>query len=138
MESSAQQKMQDTYKAATGTGWTVFAAIMFLISGVFHVVDGIAALAKSDYLANTQLFANIEFWGVVWLIIGGLALFTGYGLLTGSEVARLIGVGLASLSIITQLMFINANVWWALVVIAIDFMILYALIVKAESAQPAG
>jgi hypothetical protein len=132
MESSAQQKMQDTYEAATGTGWVVFAAIMFMISGIFHVVDGIAALANSRYLADIPLFANLEFWGVVWLIIGGLAIFAGYAILGGSEAGRLIGVGLASLSLITQLMFIAANPWWSITVIAIDFLILYALIVKAE------
>jgi hypothetical protein len=132
MESSAQQRMQDTYRSATGTGWVVFAAIMFMISGVFHVVDGIAALANSRYVDDIPLFANLDFWGVVWLIIGGLALFAGYAILAGSETGRIIGIALASLSLITQLMFIEANPWWAIVVITIDFIILYALIVKAE------
>jgi hypothetical protein len=130
--SSAENRMQDTYRAATGTGWITFAAIMFLISGIFHVIDGIAALANSDYLLNEIFFANLEFWGVVWLIIGGLALYAAWAILARSEAGRIIGIGLASLSIITQLMFIAANPWWAIVVITIDFFILYALIVRGD------
>jgi hypothetical protein len=127
-------QLQQTYKAATGTGWITFAAIMFLVSGTFHVIDGIAALSKSHYFADDGLFANLDFWGVVWIIIGALALFAGYGLLSGMESARVIGIALAGLSILSQLLFVYAVPWWSLVVIAIDFMILYALIVKADEA----
>jgi hypothetical protein len=127
-------QLQQTYRAATGTGWITFAAIMFLVSGTFHIIDGIAALSKSHYFADDGLFANLDFWGVVWIIIGGLALFVGYGLLSAMESARIIGIGLAGLSILSQLLFVYAVPWWSLVVIAIDFMILYALIVKADDA----
>jgi hypothetical protein len=137
MDSSAQKKMQETYQAATGTGWVVFAAIMLMISGVFHVIDGISALANSRYLSDDGLFANLDFWGVVWLIIGGLALFAGYAILGGSESGRIIGIAVASLSLVAQLMFILSNPWWSLVVITIDFIILYALIVKAEPVRTA-
>ena len=126
------ENVQDTYKAATGTGWVTFAAILFLISGTFHVIDGIAALAKNDQLSkNGELFANLTFWGVVWLIIGGLALYAGYALLSGSG-GRAVGIFLASVAIIGQLMFLNANPFWALIMIAMWFMILYALIVQGK------
>jgi hypothetical protein len=127
---NVEARMQDTYKAATGTGWTTFAAIMFMISGVFHIIDGIAALAKNNQLGHYQLFWNLTFWGVVWLVVGALALYVGYALLSGSGAGRGIGIFLASLGIIAQLMFVNTNTSWALVMIAIWFMVIYALIVK--------
>jgi hypothetical protein len=132
-------KMQDTYKAATGTGWITFAAILFLITGTFHVIDGISALSKAHVFSQRQfgggegLFANLTFWGIVLLIIGGLALYAGYALLSGSG-GRGVGIFLASLGIIAQLMFITAQPWWALVMIAMWFMIIYALIVRGEEA----
>jgi hypothetical protein len=124
------QRMQDTYKAATGTGWITFAGVMFFIYGTFHIIDGIAALSTNNQIQHAQLFWNLKFWGVVWLIFGVLGLYAGYGILSGSGGARAIGIVLASVNVIGQLMFINATQWWGVVLITIDFMILYALIVK--------
>ena len=136
--SNYEQRMQDTYSAATGTGWFTFAAILFLVSGTFHVIDGIAALSKSHVYGDYGLFANIRFWGVVMLIIGGLAIFAGYALLNRMESGRVIGIFLSSLGIIAQLMFLSANPLWALIMIAIWLMILYALIVRGdEYTRPA-
>jgi hypothetical protein len=131
--------MQDTYKAATGTGWVTFGAILFLVAGTFHVIDGISALSKANVFnqgvnAGEGLFANLTFWGIVYLIIGGLAIYAGYALLSGTGGGRGIGIFLASLGILINLMFLTAAPFWALVLIAMWFMILYALIVQGEEA----
>jgi len=125
-----ETKMQDTYAAATGTGWLTFAGIMFLITGTFHVIDGISALSKAHVYGDKGLFANLTFWGIVLLVLGGLALYAGYAVLNRTGGGRAVGIFLASLGIIAQLMFLSANPFWALVMIAIWFMILYALIVQ--------
>lgn len=126
------ENVQDTYKAATGTGWVTFAAILFLIGGVFHIIDGIAALAKNNQLSqHGQLFFNLTFWGVVWLIVGALALYAGYALLSGTG-GRSIGIFLASLAIIGELMFLNVYPFWSLIMCALWFMIIYALIVQGQ------
>ena len=121
-----------TARAATGTGWATFAGVFFLVAGTFHVIEGIAALSKSRYLVAQVLFANLEFWGVVLLIVGGLGIFAGYAILSRQEVGRVLGIALASLGIVVQLMFANTNVTWALVMIAVYMAILYGLIVKGE------
>jgi hypothetical protein len=126
-----------TAKAAVGTGWATFAGVFFLIAGSFHVIDGIAAISKSRYLLNQVLFANIEFWGVVLLIVGGLGVFAGWAILSGQESGRVIGIALASVGILVQLMFVAANPWWALVMIAVYMIILYGLIARGdEVAHP--
>ena len=120
-----------TAKAAMGTGWAAFAGVFFLIAGTFHVIDGISALSKSNYLSETVLFANIEFWGVVLLIVGGLGIFAGWAILSGQESGRVIGIVLASLGIIVQLMFLSQPTW-SLVMVAVYMIILYGLIVKGH------
>ncbi len=135
MDSSAQQRMPKPYDPALGSGWTVFAAVIFLVHGVFYVVDGFAAIFNSHYFTDDGLFANLDFWGVVWIILGCLAIYTFYALLSGLESGRIIGIFLASLSLFTQLLFIYGNPW-SLVVIAIDLVLLYALIVKTEPTEP--
>jgi hypothetical protein len=131
----AEARMQDTYAAATGTGWVTFAAILFLITGTFHIIDGIAALSKANefHYGSKGLFANLTFWGIVLLIIGGLALYAGYALLSRTGGGRSIGIFLASLGIIGQLLFLSAQPWWALVMITLWIIIIYALIVQGEA-----
>ena len=74
-----------TARAATGTGWATFAGVFFLVGGTFHVIEGIAALSKSRYLFAQVLFANLEFWGVVLLVLGCLGIFAGYAILSLQE-----------------------------------------------------
>jgi hypothetical protein len=124
-----------TARAATGTGWATFAGVFFLVAGTFHAIEGIAALSKSRYLFAQVLFANLEFWGVVLLIVGGLGMFAGYAILSRQEIGRVLGIALASLGIVVQLMFANTNVTWALVMIAVYMAILYGLIVKGEETS---
>jgi hypothetical protein len=121
-----------TARAATGTGWAAFAGVFFLVAGTFQVIEGIAALSKSRYLFAQVLFANLEFWGVVLLIVGGLGIFAGYAILSRQEVGRVLGIALACLGIVVQLMFANTNGTWAIVMIAVYMVILYGLIVKGE------
>ena len=121
-----------TARAATGTGWAAFAGVFFLVAGTFQVIEGIAALSKSRYLFAQVLFANLEFWGVVLLIVGGLGIFAGYAILSRQEIGRVLGIALASLGIVVQLMFANTNGTWAIVMIAVYMVILYGLIVKGE------
>jgi hypothetical protein len=62
-----------------GAGWVVFAATLFMILGVFNVIDGIVALAEDDnFVADELFFGGLAFWGVVMLLIGLLQLFTAY------------------------------------------------------------
>jgi hypothetical protein len=66
------------------------------------------------------------------LVLGGLGIFAGYAILSLQEVGRVLGIALASVGIVVQLMFINANASWGIVMIAVYMAILYALIVKGE------
>lgn len=128
-------RASSTARAATSTGWAGFAGVFFLVAGTFHVIEGIAALSKSRYLFAQVLFANLEFWGVVLLVLGGLGIFAGYAILSLQETGRVLGIALAAVGIVVQLMFINANAWWGIVMIAVYMAILYGLIVKGEETR---
>jgi hypothetical protein len=124
-----------TARAATGTGWATFAGVFFIVAGTFHVIEGIAALSTSKYLVDWVFFANLEFWGVVLLVLGGLGIFAGYAILSLQKTGRVLGIALAAVGVVVQLMFINANVWWGIVMIALYMAILYGLIVKGEETR---
>jgi hypothetical protein len=130
--SNYEQKAQETFSAATASGWVTFGGYLFFVVGIFHVIDGIAALSKAHVYADYGLFANIRFWGVVILIIGGLGIFAGYAILMRQEMGRVIGIILAGIGILAQLMFASANEFWALIMVAMWIAILYALIVHGD------
>jgi hypothetical protein len=130
--SNYEQKAQETFTAATGSGWVTFGGYLFFVVGIFHVIDGIAALSKSHVYKDYGLFANIHFWGVVLLIIGGLGIYAGYAVLDRQPTGRVLGIILAGIGILAQLMFSSANEFWALIMVAMWSMILYALIVHGN------
>jgi len=140
--SNYEQKAQETLTAATGSGWVTFGGYLFFVVGIFHVIDGVAALARAHTFApgalGDGLFANIRFWGVVMLIIGGLGIFAGYSILNRQESGRVIGIVLAGLGILAQLMFSTANEFWALIMVAMWIAILYALIVHGDEFSRSG
>jgi hypothetical protein len=138
--SNYEQRMQETYAAAMGTGWAAFAGVMLLAAGAWAVIEGIALLAKNNHLAG-GLFWGRPFWGVVFLIVGGVTLYAGFGLLTRMPGARAIGVLAALAGMIAQLLWSAglgpANTTWSLVVVAIDILLVYALVARGEGATKA-
>jgi hypothetical protein len=137
--SNYEQRMQETYAAAMGTGWAAYAGLMLLAGGAWSVIEGIALVSKNNHLAG-GLFWGRPFWGVVFLIVGGVTLYGGFGLLTKIPGARAIGVLGAVASIVAQLLWAaglsGANTTWTLVVVAIDLILLYVLVARGEGAAP--
>ena len=58
------------------SNWLDFACIILALAAVrFNVIDGIAAIRDSSYVANQVLFANLHAWGWFFLAWGVLQLF---------------------------------------------------------------
>ena len=131
--------MSDT-RTTGWTGWVVFAGVVLLISGIFSVVQGLAALIGPDtcyVLTSGSLWLmDVAGWGWWNLIIGVLLVLTALALFAGQTWARVIAVILAVLSAVGQLLLIPAQPWWALIVIAIDVLVIYALIVHGRELRP--
>lgn len=135
--SNYEQRMQDTYSAAMGVGWAAYAGLLLLASGAFDVIGGIALIAKNNRL-DTGLFWGRPFWGVVFLIVGGITLYAGFGVLTKIPGARAIAVLITIVSGFAALLWgagaAPANTTWVLVGIAVDLLILYGLVARGEGA----
>jgi hypothetical protein len=120
-------------------GWVVFAGIMMIMLGAFQVIEGLVALFDQGYylVAPSGLVLSVDYntWGWTHLIIGVLALATGIGLIAGNMLARVVGVILAVLSAILNLVFIAAYPVWSTVVIAIDVIVIYAIVVHGRELK---
>jgi len=53
---------------------------------------------------------------------------TGIGLFTGSVLARTVAVVVAMISIILSFLWLPYHPWWSLLIIAFDFVVIWALI----------
>src|SRR5205814_395759 len=86
-----------------GYGWVSFAGIMLILVGFFNMIDGIAAIANSNYIANQLLFANLDAWGWFFLIWGVLQVCAGFALFAGAGWAVWVGVLTAFVNAFSQL-----------------------------------
>ena len=132
--------------ASTGwTGWVRFAGVILIINGVFSGLQGLVAITGPDtyYLATPgSLFIfDAKGWGWWNLALGVLLILTAVALFSGAMWARVVGVVIAGVSAVVQLMLIPAQPWWSVIVIAMDVLIIYAIIahgeeLKAEQSPP--
>ena len=121
------------------TGWVVFASFMMFLLGAFQAVQGLVALFDDGFYlvtsGNLVVDVNYNVWGTVHLLLGVLLILTGAGVLTGNLAARTIGVILAGLSALANLLFIEAYPFWSIIIITVDVLVIYALTVHGRELK---
>ncbi|MEI7033694.1 DUF7144 family membrane protein [Streptomyces pratensis] len=111
-------------------GGTMFAGLLLFVDGVLGVLKGIAGIATNDVyrVIDDYVFKfSVTSWGWVHLILGVVLILVGLGILKGAAWARGAGVGLASLNLIANFMWLPYTPVWAIVTIAIDVFVIWAL-----------
>ena len=109
---------------------SVFAALVMIMAGFFHAVEGLAALLGTEiYAVGVQyLFSfDVMVWGWIHLVVGVLLMAAGFAMQTRRLWARSVGIVFASLSMIASFLFIPYYPVWSLLIIALDFFIIWAL-----------
>jgi hypothetical protein len=114
-----------------GFGWLLFAATMLGLGGILSILDGIMALSKSSFFAANShyVFSDLRTWGWIMLIVGALLIIAAMGVFSGSGFARWFGIFAASISLIAHFSAAQAYPFWALIVITLDILVIYALAV---------
>ena len=89
-EQASQSAFQPA-PSARPAGWVVgmsaFAVVMMVMIGIFHVVEGLAALFTNEvYLVGVQYVFSFDLstWGWVHLLLGILVIAAGVGVRTGT------------------------------------------------------
>jgi hypothetical protein len=121
------------------TGWVVFASFMMFLLGSFQAIQGLVAIFDDTYYGVTEsgLVVSLDYttWGWVHLILGVLLILSGAGVLAGNLAARSVGVLLATLSAVANLLFIAAYPIWSVVIITVDVLVIYALTVHGREMR---
>jgi hypothetical protein len=111
-------------------GWTHFASMMMILIGVFHALAGLIAIVDDKFYVATRKYV-FEFdatqWGWIHLILGIVLVIAGGYLLTGSVVARTIGVIMALISAVVGFAWLPYSPVWGVIFIAIAVSVIWAL-----------
>jgi hypothetical protein len=127
--------------ASGWVGWTLFAAVIMLLVGGFHVIQGLVALFKDDYyvVGTSGLVLNVSYtaWGWIHIVGGVIVVAAGIALLSGKMWARVLGTAMACVSAIVNVGFLAAYPIWSAMVIAMDVAIIMALTVHGSAIKDA-
>jgi hypothetical protein len=121
-------------------GWIGFASIMMMIGGFLWIVVGLVAAFNDQWVVlggDAALILDVSGWGWLHMILGVLALIGGYLLMRGSMFGRIVAVLLVSVSMIVNFVWLPVYPIWSIVIIAIDVLVLYAVIVHGKEMKDA-
>ncbi|MEZ7005232.1 hypothetical protein [Streptomyces sp. AD55] len=116
-------------------GGVVFAGVLLLLNGILSVLQGVAAISENDVYARVGTYVyelDLTGWGVIHVVLGAVLILTGWGLLRDMAWARVVGIVLASLSLIAEFLFLPYAPVWSIVMMAIDVFVIWALASRHE------
>jgi hypothetical protein len=119
-------------------GWVWFAAVMLIMNGAFSALYGLVALFDDKYYGvspNGLLVFDLTGWGWALLIFGIVSVLAGSALLSGATWARVVAVVVAAINAIGHMAFASAYPVWALIVIVIDVLVIWAVIAHGEEIR---
>jgi hypothetical protein len=122
---------RDEAPSGLALGFTIVAAAFMMVSGLLAFFEGLAALIRGSFFVVSPNYAfslSATGWGIIHLILGVLVFAAGVALFTDKLWARITGVVLASFSAIANFVFLPYYPVWAIVMIAIDMFIIWALL----------
>jgi hypothetical protein len=136
---AANEKWEDNVVATDRTrrsGWITFAGVAALIAGAYNALSGIAALSDDDTLtaqAQEVLYGvDLTAWGWFWLIVGLVQLLAGVLILQRNMWGLWLGVAIACLSALMTVLVMFVFPLWAIAVLTIDFLVLFALLTESD------
>jgi len=128
-------------RTSAWSGWIGFAGWLMIVIGVLDFFEGLIAVIRSEYYvltANQIIVFDSTTWGWLTLLWGILLVFIGWGLLSRSGWARWVSIVALTITIIEQLLYFGSAAYplWALTVLTLSIVVLYALIVRWDEVAP--
>ena len=116
-------------------GVSVFAGTLMVLIGILHAIQGVVALVNDTFFvvgAKWTFSFDVTTWGWAHLLIGIIVAFAGFFVFRGAVWARTVGVLLAVVSAVVNFTWLPYYPVWALVVIALDVLVIWALTIHGR------
>ena len=131
--------MEQGMRERTGfVGWIFFAGFMMILIGTLNAIYGLVALLNDEWVVwgnRGAVLLDITAWGWVHLLLGLVVVLAGIGVMTGNLAARIVAVVVVGVSLVVNFAAIPVYPVWSLVVIAIELLVLWALIVHGREMK---
>ena len=104
------------------------------------MLAGLAGTINPDTFVVTKdnlLKVSTTTWGWWHLIVGAIVFFSGFGVFTGNVLARTIGMIATIVSMISAFVYMPIYPVWGILIVAMDFAIIWALTVHGRDIQKA-
>jgi hypothetical protein len=99
-----------------------------------NLIDGIASVQDSKFFVNgaTFILSDLNTWGWVLIATGVVQAGAAIGVWMKKSAVRWVGVTIAALNAIVQMMFISAYPAWALTLFTLDILVIYGLVAHGD------
>ena len=128
-----------TYDTHRRVASTSFAAVLLIVVGVFHVLQGFAAIfSDGDFTTAKGYFLGSDGskWGWFHLALGVAAVAAGVALRQRAEWARGVAVLVATVSMFAAFLWIPYSPVAALVILGLDFFVMWAAFADLDRNAP--
>ncbi|MFF0224281.1 hypothetical protein [Streptomyces sp. NPDC004629] len=135
-------RTQRGQSATAVSGASLAAGAMMTLSGALSILMGVSGVAQDTLFATSAGYTywfDLTTWGVIHLVIGVVLLVAGLGVLADKSWGRGVGAAMAATSLITQFMLVPHYPAWAIPMMTLDLLILFALtrfLVETSGAAP--
>ena len=122
-------------RSGAAVGFTYFAATMMILGGGLDLLQGLAAVIRSNYFVVTPHYAytiNATSWGWIHMILGVILVLAGAAVINGSVWARGIGVVVAAMVAVSNFLWLPYQPVWSIIIIAVCVMVMWPLTVHGR------
>ncbi|HWQ01958.1 MAG TPA: hypothetical protein VN449_07560 [Gaiellaceae bacterium] len=128
--------------ARAWSGWIGFAGLMLLILGAIDFFEGLIAVIRGEYYAFTSqglIIFDTTTWGWLAMIMGVVLFLVGLGLTGGAGWARWVAIVLLVVNLLGNIGWVGSSEHqiWALTVVALEVIVLFALTARWSDAGAA-
>ncbi|MFC5216212.1 DUF7144 family membrane protein [Streptomyces coerulescens] len=111
------------------SGASLFAGAVMMLSGPLSILMGASGIADDNLFAASQYAYRFDLaaWGWIHIVVGLALVIAGLGVVTNKSWGRGAGVAAAGISLITQFMFVPYYPLWAIPIMTLDLLIIFAL-----------
>jgi hypothetical protein len=115
------------------SGWVAFAGAYLLIAACMNVIWGIVALSnKSAFVEGGLVWSNLNTWGWVAIVAGGVQILAGLLVLARRFAGQWLAGILALVGLFVSFLSAGAYPLWSLIALVANGLVLWAVTVHGD------
>jgi hypothetical protein len=118
------------------SGWVAFAGAYLLVAGGMNLIWGIVALAnKSAFVENGLVWSNLNTWGWIAIVTGGVQMLAGCMVLARRFAGQWLAGILALVGIFVSFFSAGAYPIWSIIALAANGLVLWAVTAHGDEFE---